>query len=123
MKTSDLNKPARDKDRYCSPRCGRGCTHSEFTTATETAKKIASILGKPWKPRVWENLGWYWSVGTPDCELHQFSKKHWWADLHVEGKQYTGEGSTAQAALASLRTNILEVQRNAESALNLAPKI
>lgn len=52
-------------DRYCSPACGAGCTKSAFDRATGAAKKLAERLGKGWKPRVWENLGWHYAVISP----------------------------------------------------------
>lgn len=51
---------------YCSPSCGRGCTIHEYEQAVQEAESMAYSLGKPFKPRVWENLGWHASA---DAEL------------------------------------------------------
>lgn len=58
-------KPRRIGDRYCAPACGNGCTHQEYTEATEKAKALAFICGNGWKPDVWENLGWHYRVISP----------------------------------------------------------
>ena len=48
---------------FCSPACGRGCKESEFIAATVAADRLLRALkGKGWKTRVYENLGWHYSV-------------------------------------------------------------
>lgn len=54
--------PVRRGRVYCSPACGRGCTHAEFMTATRKAKALVKRLGAGWKPCVWENLGWHYEA-------------------------------------------------------------
>lgn len=52
------------KGGYCSPACGRGCTYEEYKYARQRARTLAQRLGENWKPRVWENLGWYYAVSA-----------------------------------------------------------
>ena len=59
---------------YCSPACGFGCTQSEYDHATVEAAKLAALMGGGWAPRVWENLGWHWSVTKGVAEIHPSSK-------------------------------------------------
>lgn len=47
---------------YCAPACGRGCTFQEYIDATNAARKLSVRLGAGWKPVVWENMGWFYSV-------------------------------------------------------------
>jgi len=46
----------------CAPFCGGKCTQAAFELATSRADALCKRLGKGWKPRVWENLGWHCSV-------------------------------------------------------------
>ncbi len=62
MKTKLSWKPVRHGDTYCSPACGGGCTYAEFEKATKKAAALAKRLGPNWKPKVWENLGWHYSI-------------------------------------------------------------
>ena len=41
----DRSKPVRNGDKYCSPRCGRGCTYAEYEAAVKLADSIVSDLG------------------------------------------------------------------------------
>lgn len=54
--------PVRRGDIYCSRRCGYKCKHRDFLDAKLDAEVTASMLGPGWIPRVWDNLGWHWSV-------------------------------------------------------------
>ena len=38
------------------------CTHADFEGATKRAEELFKKLGKGWKPRVWENMGWFWEA-------------------------------------------------------------
>lgn len=55
---------------YCSPACGRGCKHSEHERAVIESSMLALAMGEGWKTRVWENLGWFWEVLSPDGRIH-----------------------------------------------------
>lgn len=58
--------PVRRGAIYCSPACGGGCTWAAFQEATGNADALAKRIGGGWKPRVWENLGWHYSVTSPN---------------------------------------------------------
>ena len=47
---------------FCAPACGNHCTKAAHDKAQQDAKALAKRLGPEWKPRVWENLGWHYSV-------------------------------------------------------------
>lgn len=102
--------PVRSGLRFCSPACGRGCLASENLSACKKAKQLAKRLtetiGGRWSTRVWENLGWHYSVGNTDRHLEvcdnggsfsaflQISGP--WGGNHVE------HGSTPEAAIKNL---------------------
>ena len=58
--------PVRKGDVYCSPACGANCTHKAYedaiNKATKLAEKCAKEIGGEWEIKVWENLGWHWTV-------------------------------------------------------------
>jgi len=56
--------PVRKGKRYCSPACGHGCTIDMFNEATANAEALALALGPDFKPRVWENCGWFYAVNS-----------------------------------------------------------
>lgn len=62
MAKIDRNKPIRRGRIYCAPFCGGECTHKAFVRATKEAKTLAKRMGPGWVARVWENLGWHYSV-------------------------------------------------------------
>lgn len=57
-------KPVLSEDgvRYCSRRCGFGCTKAAHDLAVEKAEALAKRMGEGWHPRVWENGDWYYEV-------------------------------------------------------------
>lgn len=55
---------------YCSPWCGGGCTKAAHDECVRKAKALAKRMGKGWKPRVWENLGWHWNVFKGSSKTH-----------------------------------------------------
>lgn len=59
-----------EKLRYCSPACGAHCTKVDFDFATEQAHRLAVKIGKGWKVRVWENLGWHYQIYKGVCDIH-----------------------------------------------------
>lgn len=63
--------PVRRGKTFCSPACGGKCTKAAHDEAQRKAKELAARLGPGWRPRVWENLDWYWDVRYvfPDGEL------------------------------------------------------
>lgn len=61
--TTDKNwTPVRNGLIFCSPACGGNCTITAYDQANREANALAARMGKGWKPRVWENLGWHYSV-------------------------------------------------------------
>lgn len=57
-------------DVYCSPRCGMNCKKAWHDDAVEKAAALAARLGAGWEPRVWENLGWHYSVNKGVCGVY-----------------------------------------------------
>lgn len=60
--------PIRRGDVYCSPACGGGattCSVKAYEHAVDVANEAARDLGKGWRTRVDENLGWHAAVGSP----------------------------------------------------------
>lgn len=55
-------KPVLKGKRFCSPACGGGCKRSEYDDALKAATLLAKKMGKKWKAKVWENLGWHSKV-------------------------------------------------------------
>lgn len=63
---SDFTETARlDGDEFCSPGCGHGCTLEQYQAATVQADALMRMLGRGWRPEVWEKLGWSASVVSP----------------------------------------------------------
>lgn len=56
---------------YCSPRCGGGkfCRRAWYDAAVRNAEALAARMGDGWEPRVWENLGWHYSVGKGSATI------------------------------------------------------
>jgi hypothetical protein len=50
---------------YCAPACGGGCTWKAYQAAVSNARVLARRMGKGWKTRVHENLGWHYNVISP----------------------------------------------------------
>lgn len=50
---------------YCAPACGGRCTWAQYQAAIQNARKLAKRMGKGWKTRVYENLGWHYNVISP----------------------------------------------------------
>ncbi len=72
-----LNWTAKRKGtRYCSTACGHGCSFSEFLRAKSNARKLVArlkkSLGGKWTSRVWENLGWHYSVTNKELHLEVY---------------------------------------------------
>jgi hypothetical protein len=62
MKKNKKWTPVLDGAIYCSPSCGGHCTKAAYDAAVAAANKLAFEMGPKWKPHVWENLGWHYSV-------------------------------------------------------------
>ena len=70
MKGDPRYAPVKDGKLYCSPACGNGCTYAAYLKAKDAAAKLCKQLGQKWKPRVWENLGWYHEAVLGDYVMH-----------------------------------------------------
>lgn len=64
-----LGKIKRLGKLYCGSGCGRGCTWAECQKAIVQANRLLKRLGKGWKPRVWENLGWHYEAVSRDATI------------------------------------------------------
>ena len=62
MATKSNWKPVLRGRVYCSSACGGGCTKAAYDECVKKAKALAKRMGKGWKIRVNENLGWYWGI-------------------------------------------------------------
>lgn len=84
--------------RFCSPACGRGCTAAEHGKAQRKAEQLAALLGSPFKPHVWENMGWFYSADIGmDHEASVHPPDHmggYWASIMIGGRQFMGEHPT-----------------------------
>lgn len=103
--------PVRIGGTYCSSACGAGCLHVDFEWATAQAKALAEELGKDWKPRVHENLGWFCSAvngyATVSSNLNwarngkqavHGRKLSYTCYLNLPTRQFLGEAATAGEA-------------------------
>lgn len=111
-------KPVRRGDLYCAPACGGRCTLADFSKASKAAKALARNLGKGWRGRVWENLGWHYEVISP-CKRMKVSPGVLHGYYHAfigepgsPGGTWSEYGLTARGAiLNTLRVARLEVAR------------
>ena len=55
-------EPERRGLTFCSPACGHGCKVVDHDRAVLASAELAKGLGEGWAPRVWENMGWHWTV-------------------------------------------------------------
>lgn len=101
-KTIDWN-PRRKGEIYCSPSCGHGCTHVEYERACQEANACAKLLGPSWTARVYENLGWHWSVSSA-CKRVTVTRRadgqyHAYLSEEGPGGRWTSDSGTAQGAV------------------------
>jgi hypothetical protein len=90
--------PRRRGKIYCSSACGGDCKWAAHVKAKLRAKALAKSLGAQWKPRVWENLGWHYSVSCGDVVVHPYSFGGYWAA--VNGPiQFTASAQSAKGAV------------------------
>jgi hypothetical protein len=62
--------------------------------ARSKAQKVLKSLYKPskWKVRVWENLGWHWSLVSPPVALHYSPADGKFFVLMSDSKDHAGGG-------------------------------
>lgn len=93
--------PVLKGDVYCSPFCDGGCKKSEYDYAVKQADLLCKELnsvngGNNWKPKVWENLGWYYKakcIINETCWINVCPYSHegktvYWIDSFLNGRQY-----------------------------------
>ena len=119
-------KARRKGNIYCAPACGRGCTRAEYRAAVNGAKKLCKRLGRGWRPRVNENLGWFFDAvhksGLVTIHPHvmvnrRTGKKYiysYWADFRFAGRQWHHTSKTPEHAF---HTVIRQVKRYVEQVL------
>ncbi len=70
MKTTQRKwTPALQGRGYLSPAYEDRCLKTEYNRALVEAKKLCALLGKGWKPRVLENIGWHYSASNEDGRI------------------------------------------------------
>lgn len=62
--------------QYCSPACGGRCTHKEYKDAVRKSNKLLKVMGPEWKARVYENLGWHYSLQRGPITLYEREKEY-----------------------------------------------
>ncbi len=108
-------KPVRRGRVYCSTACGSGCTRAAYDSAVKAARKLARRLGKGWKTRVWENMGWHHEVldRTECIKVHPF---YWRGRIHSYtaylgepgmGGRWVESSSTPEKAIKMVRKSAL----------------
>lgn len=106
--------PERWGSRYCSPACGRGCSHEEFLEATALAERMVQELGPGWSPVVHENLGWHFHArhGTTGVLVYNHGgarqRRYWATTGHEHHPQVQAHGSTPKAAVSNLAKRAAE---------------
>lgn len=93
--------PKRVGDRYCSPGCGGGCTYHAFAMAKQKARALCTMLGPSWKPRVWENLGWFYEATLGLVTVSANYRGGYTACLHI-GPNYFMDRKTPKAAVNAI---------------------
>jgi hypothetical protein len=79
-------------ERYCSHACGHDCTFNDYVKAQKAAKRLAQRLGRPFKPHVWENMGWHFCANITNSESAVYkSHNKYWASIFFNGRQFQGE--------------------------------
>lgn len=122
MKKRDEWKAVRRGSIYCAPRCGGGCTWEAHLAAKRAGAILARVLGKGWKARIWENLGWHYEafhpVGIKVSEYFHGAKflyYHASTDDRIM-PQHRAEGSSAREAVANLLRSVQATARQAKRA-------
>jgi hypothetical protein len=124
--TGDRWTPIRNGDVFCAPACGNKCKLADFERATASAAALVAELGDGWQPRVWENLGWYFSAekGTASVGYSE-GGGHFTASIDAgifqqRHEQFRAAASSPRAAmeavLAEVEHKIAALRRTAISA-------
>lgn len=76
QKRTDIEKehirhqPVLNGNIYCAPRCGAKCKKAAYDRAVKEAGELAAKMGDGWEPRVFENMGWHYSVRKGVAEIY-----------------------------------------------------
>jgi hypothetical protein len=112
--------PVRSGHIYCSMNaCGRGCTWAEHQSAQRKGRALVKKLGRGWKVRVWENLGWHHSavaIGV-NATVYEDGKRRFWADTHFGDRQFHAYGTSPKAAVKNAVAQAKSVARDLTAAL------
>lgn len=120
--TSPSWKPRRRGDIYCAPACGCGCKRADYELAVSNSKMLAACMGS-YKPRVWENGGWHYSVKSvcEKLEIHTYKDSTFSAFLNTRpnhGGRWVCSARTPQLAvkkvLAEARKELRTLQETIE---------
>lgn len=104
-------EPVRRGRIFCAPACGAKCTWKAHQAAKRAAAKAAAALGPGWAPRVWENLGWHWSVNdvTGYVKVHPMGDGAFTAFVGEGlGGRWTVDAPTVEGAVAAARARCRE---------------
>lgn len=100
-----------DGKTFCSPACEGGCTRADYEKTVRRTNALAKRLGDAWKPKVWENLGWFGKVvhssGHMDVGLgiglyHAYISRN----LRAGGGSWCGTGETPTQAIDEAITKL-----------------
>lgn len=117
-KTRPLSwRPRRRGDTYCAPACGHGCKRAAFEAAERKAKRLAAKLGKGWRPRVWENLGWHYSATRPHLAVHPSVDGGYTAFLNRRPKSSGGHWTAYYATPAGAVLRVITAARMERDAM------
>ena len=120
-------KPVRRGKRYCSPACGRGCTKAAHNSAVYQSRRLAKRLGEGWKPGIWENLGWHYSVidktGYVSVHGDRHGNKHNYTASDRFGLWEPEHGHTPEEAIQRLRQQAFKKLANLKRAVTAISKV
>jgi hypothetical protein len=99
---------------YCSSACGHGCKRADYEKAVASAEQFANGLGRGWKPRVWENMGWHWSVSNGEFRISPSGLKGRYT-VYLNPTQSVGGTGNFFAGPATPRAGMEQVLNEARS--------
>jgi len=90
---------------YCASACGSGCTLAAYKRACKRGKALAKKLGKGWKARIHENMGWHYCAHSSGgfvtvYESYRLSGKPTYSAL----ANTTGNVGSGQWVVSSVKT-------------------
>lgn len=88
--------------RFCAPGCGSHCLMSDFKRAEVRGASLCRRLGKEWRTRVWENMGWFVEAVHSSGYLKVSGKARNYTCYFGAGHggRWVGTGNTPKRALA-----------------------